>query len=148
MTNLNKLSNRVKSLLTDIEFYSTVPIISKSNDHIQVNDIFIYKKDGEYVVRRYNKNVATFILKAWAVAFAVNLIKHEFAFSNTLIEENKRLSKFKEDITSYQYHMQVAETNNNDMRQKILSDRLSRAQMQYRIIADEVLEKIKSRSFA
>lgn len=145
MPTLNKISNRVKTLLSDIEFYSTVPIVSKTNDHIQVNDIKIVKSFGGYDVRRYNRTVATFILKSWAVAFAVNLVKHDFAFSSTLIEENKRLSKFKEDIDIYQHHMKVADTHT---RRAICSDRLSRAQMQYRIIVDEVLEKIKSRSFA
>lgn len=143
MKTVNQLANRVKTLLSDLEFYSTVPIISNTQNSIKVNDIDIVKNGDLYEIKRYNKIIARFILKAWAVAFAVSLIKHNFNFSSFLLEENKRLGKFKEDIDNYQFHIRLSRASNDDTRKKILSDRLSRAEMQYRIIASDVLENIK-----
>ncbi len=137
-----KLNKVIESSLPDFIF----PVISKGTDWVRVNDLLIRYKNNSYYVTRKGIEIATFIQKSWAMAYAVAYCQSEFSTCSLLKIYNKKLEKCMEEIERYNYHLEQAKDRNDISKENIISDRLSRTFSEYTFIIDEVSPLIKRQS--
>lgn len=138
----NTLNYVIESSIPSILF----PIISKGDDWVRVNDILITKNKDSYKVKRKGVEIAQFHKRSWAVAYAVAFCKSNYDLCNMLKTYNVKLEKYAEEIQRYNYHLDVAKEKNNVLKEKIISDRLSRTVSEYTFLIDELSPLIKSQS--
>ena len=137
-----KLNQVIESAIPNLLF----PVISKGTNWVRVNDLLIRNKNNCYYVTKKGIEIANFIQKSWAMAYAVAYCQSDFPSCSLLKIYNKKLGKCVEEIDRYNYHLEQARERNDISRENIISDRLSRTLSEYTFIIDEVSPLIKRQS--
>jgi hypothetical protein len=137
-----KLNQVIESAIPNLLF----PVISKGTNWVRVNDLLIRNKNNCYYVTKKGIEIANFIQKSWAMAYAVAYCQSDFPACSLLKIYNKKLGKCVEEIDRYNYHLEQARERNDIIKENIISDRLSRTLSEYTFIIDEVSPLIKRQS--
>lgn len=143
---LDLVGTRLNQLLDSAIPALLFPVISKGTNWIRVNDLLIRNKNNYYFITRKGIEIANFIQKSWAMAYAVAYCQSDFSTCSLLKIYNKKLEKCMEEIERYNYHLEQARERNDISRENIISDRLSRTFSEYTFIIDEVSPLIKRQS--
>jgi co-chaperonin GroES (HSP10) len=138
----DKLNYVIQTTIPTITF----PIISKGSNWIRVNDVLISETNNRCKVTRKGIFLADFAKRQWAVAYAVAFCQGNFNTCGALKEYSVKFDKCLEEIERYNYHIDIARQNNNSVKEKIVSDRLSRTLSEYTFIIDSISPLIKSQS--
>lgn len=136
----NRFNSLVQSTIPTVSF----PIISKGDSWVRVNDIVIDEHNDSYRVKRKGVILAYFQKKSWAVGYAVAYCQGEYVNCTKLVQLNFRLTKYLEEINHYNYQLDLAMSKRNVTKENIISDRLSRTNVEYDTIVHEAEQIIKS----
>lgn len=109
-------------------------IVITDNDKVtQINQFSVVDNNGVYAI--LDKK---FALKKTAVAYAIALVNNDHMLAHHLIELDRQISKFTEDIYMYKYHMK------KNPKKKYLLDRISDTVCRVNCIKYELNQKLKS----
>lgn len=136
------LGYKLEKFLDQVTTDSNTPVISYGKNWVRVNDMIILESKGKYRLSRRGLTLAYFIRKSWAVAYAVALIKGNLDICSLLQSQEWKLEKYNEDIRMYR--KQLISYRENNMKRRVISDRLSRTHYDYSQLIDEVGIAIKN----
>lgn len=142
--NRDLLEKKIDEIIDTETFFFGLPVISKGKDWVRVNNLVIREENNRYTVRQMGYLIAEFSYRSWAVAYAISLIRMDRKKCDYLIDKESSFQKHMEDINVYRYYKNVYKRKKNIIRENIFSDRLCRAEDDFKRLVADVNKSIKS----
>lgn len=140
----NLLEKKIDDIIDTETFFFGLPVISKGKDWVRVNNLVIREENNLFTIRQMGYLIAEFSYRSWAVAYAISLIRMDRKKCDYLADKESSFKKHKEDIDIYRYYKNVYKTKKDIVRENIFSDRLCRAEDDFRKLVTDVNKSIKS----
>lgn len=123
------------------------PVIRVDGANIHIKDITVSKQANHYAVHRNGDLLETFSYRSWAVAYATSLATNN-GLEEYLSQSEHKLSRLLVDKHIYDHHKLAAERRNDDIRAKIIDDRMSRTDTEIMDILDSTQQVVLYQRFA
>ena len=123
------------------------PVISVCKGRVQIKDITVSKQKNHYAVHRRGQLLETFSYRSWAIAYATSLATNN-GLESYLARSEHKLSQLLIDKHIYDHHMLAAERRRDTVRAKIISDRMSRTDIEIIDILDTTQQVVLYQRFA
>lgn len=145
---VKSLSKKIQSLIEDDNLLANTPIIAKDGNTIRVNDLVVVKDNGFYKVRKGYRVLGEFMLRNWALAFALSEVIKDPELSDLLPRYDNVVRKYVEDTAMYKRAIARAEQTDDDVKRSIYYARLSRSEGEFETLLAEVKQRIKTQLIA